>query len=137
MASDGDHYRLQYNWTGSWSLKYNMGWQKMLGLRTFPSHVFSLESTYYQKQMGRCGVPLDNRGRVTKTDSSLWSATLGSDVQFEEFVKKLYIYANSTALRVPFADIYDVDTCKPWSVRARPVQGGLYARMLPKSRQMD
>merc|ERR1712151_934561 len=73
-AKDDDHYRIQFDLPGTWSLKYNLLWQKVLGLKAFPEDVFVAEARYYQKQMKTCGVPLDNRHPYTKTDWSLWAA---------------------------------------------------------------
>merc|ERR1712139_416002 len=60
-AADGDHYRIQFNLPGTWSQKYNLLWQKALGLHAFPEDVFKTESNYYQSKLEECGVPLDNR----------------------------------------------------------------------------
>jgi hypothetical protein len=67
-AFDGDHYRLAFDQPGTWSLKYNMVWDKLLGLGLFSQQVYELELAWYKKQVKKYGVPLDSRCDNTKTD---------------------------------------------------------------------
>lgn len=129
-ADAGDRYRLQFDLPDTWSLKYNLLYQRSLDLSVFSEAVMEKESAYYRSQLQRCGVPLDSRHPYTKSDWTMWAATLGSAPQLEAFVQGLYTFANITPSRVPFSDWYDVGTCISKGFRARPVQGGLFAPMV-------
>jgi hypothetical protein len=131
MAGDGDHYRIAFDRPNTWSQKYNLVWDKLLGLDVFPSEVARQEVAYYNKVMQRYGVPLDSRTRLTKTDWCLWSATLAADRRdFESIVAPIYDYLNDTTARLPFVDSYVTDNRRSDGMRARPVIGGLFIKML-------
>jgi len=131
MANDGDHYRLQYNLAGTWSLKYNLLFQKVLGLDLFPQSVFDKELAYYvNTKLNTYGVPLDNRATFTKSDWEMWVAALGTQDQFNTLVNALYNFAHTSPSRIPFTDWYDTKSDKQQGFQARPVMGGLYSRLL-------
>uniref|UniRef100_A0A1X7UG98 Glutaminase n=1 Tax=Amphimedon queenslandica TaxID=400682 RepID=A0A1X7UG98_AMPQE len=127
---DGDHYKRQYNLPGSWSLKYNLLFQKILKLNLFPQSVFDQELKYYMSKMNTYGIPMDDRHLYTKTDWLMWTAAMASDDQFNSITSAVYKFANETPDRSPFTDWYAVDTAHRQGFTARPVIGGLYARLL-------
>jgi hypothetical protein len=131
VAGDGDHYRIAFDRPNTWSQKYNLIWDKLLGLDIFPREVAQNEVAYYKKMIERYGVPLDSRTKLTKTDWSLWSATLADDRRdFEAIVSPIFDYLNDTTARLPFVDSYVTDNPKSDGMRARPVIGGVYIKML-------
>ena len=131
VAADGDHYRIAFDRPNTWSQKYNLIWDKLLGLDIFPPEVARTEVAYYKKVIQRYGVPLDSRTRLTKTDWCLWSATLAENrSDFEAIVAPIFDYLNETTARLPFVDSYITDDPKSDGMRARPVIGGVYIKLL-------
>lgn len=120
MADDGDHYRLTFDKPGTWSLKYNLVWDELLGFNLFPREVVEKELAYYQTKENKYGVPLDNRETYTKNDWIMWTATMAQDrATFEKFIAPIYTFMNETVDRVPMTD---------WNWTLEPNQRGFQAR---------
>mmetsp|Transcript_40305 Transcript_40305/g.56030 ORF Transcript_40305/g.56030 Transcript_40305/m.56030 type:complete len:686 (+) Transcript_40305:68-2125(+) len=131
-ADDGDHYRLQYNLSGTWSVKYNLLFDLLIGTNLFPSSVYEEEITYYLgDQLNQYGMPLDDRATFGKADWNMWAAAMSPEKdQFLEILSTIYDYANSTTSRVPLTDWYDTISGDRQGFQARPVMGGVFAAML-------
>jgi hypothetical protein len=131
VAADGDHYRLAFDKPNTWSLKYNLVWDKILGLDIFPPSVAAKEIAHSKTVMQRYGVPLDSRTKLTKTDWSFWNATLATnEADFEYLTSPIYDYLNDTTARSPFVDSYITDDAHSDGMHARPVIGGVFIKML-------
>jgi hypothetical protein len=130
-ADDGDHYRLTFDRSGSWSQKYNLVWDELLCLRLFPQEVAEREVSFYLKQQNTYGLPLDSRSDGTKADWIVWSANLARQREdFEALVHPLFRFLNESASRVPFADWYETRSGNYRDFQARSVVGGVYIKLL-------
>jgi hypothetical protein len=130
-ANDGDHSRLAFDKPGTWSQKYNLVWDRILGLNVFPPEVARTEVAYYKKMLQPYGLPLDSRKKLTKTDWSVWSATLSDNsADFQSLISPIYDYMNQTTKRVPLADSYTTTNLASTGFKARPVVGGLFIKLL-------
>lgn len=133
MANDGNHYRLTFDKPGSWSQKYNLLWDKLLGLNIFPSKIIETEIAWYLGHQNLYGLPLDNRETYTKTDWIIWTATLAPDkATFMKFISPVYKFMNETTDRVAMSDWIFTDKPVRRGFTARSVVGGYFAKMLEK-----
>ena len=131
VADDGGHYRLAFDKPNTWSQKYNLVWDRILGLNVFPPEVARKEVAFYKTVLQPYGLPLDSRDKLTKTDWSFWSATLAElQADFETIVSPIYDYLNKTTARSPLVDSYWTDNYHSDGMHARPVVGGIFIKML-------
>ena len=142
-ASNGDgSYRLAFDKPDTFSMKYNIVWDKLFGTQIMPKAVIAGEVASYYRHMQTYGRPLDNRQPYTKSDWLVWTATLADDRRdFENFIAPMWNAFNSSPSRVPMTDWYYTLTCEHKvsfnrresiykSFRNRTVQGGLFIKLL-------
>jgi hypothetical protein len=131
MAEDGDYYKLAFDKPGTWSQKYNLVWDQILGLNLFPAKVRETEIAFYLKHLNRFGLPLDNRATYTKLDWETWTATLASRPEdWNALMAPIDRWINDGPSRVPLTDWYDTITGKQEGFQARSVVGGVYIKAL-------
>ena len=131
MAADGDHYKLTFDRSGTWSQKYNMVWDKLLDLDIFDDDIMDAEIPYYLSVQNVYGLPLDNRSTYTKSDWIMWTATMAdNDEDFRAFMEPLWKFYNETTDRVPMSDWFYTDKPEFCMFIARSVVGGYFIKML-------
>ena len=131
MAEQGDHYRLTFNEGDTWSQKYNLVWDKILGYNVFDPEIASKEVAYYLTKQNEYGLPLDCRKGYSKSDWIVWSATMSPDkATFEQFIAPLHKFYGETTDRIPMSDWYNTDSKTHVGFRARSVVGGYWIKML-------
>lgn len=124
-------YRLAFDQPGTWSQKYNLVWDRLLGFNLFPKSVRDAETKAYVKLLNAYGLPLDSRRAYTKSDWTVWSATLADDrADFDAIIGALYRFADESPSRIPFTDWYQTDSALHVGFIARSVIGGLMIPLL-------
>ena len=124
------HYKQRYDQNSTWSDKYNLIFQYMLGTKAFTDDVRVDEGAYYQSQANQYGIPLDNRHSYQKSDWFSWMGALAFDKpQWQgAIIDFLYNFANTSPDREPFSDLFDtVTNTLPGGFIARFVMGGLWS----------
>jgi hypothetical protein len=130
MNEDGT-FRLAFDREGSFSMKYNLIWDKLWGTNIFDLSLFKEEFTSYIMKSNQFGMPLDNRADYTKSDWLVWCATLLDNKEdFRKMIAPLYAAYDNTSSRAPMTDWYDTKTSLKIGFQNRTVQGGLFIKLL-------
>ena len=124
-------YRLAYDRPGTFSMKYNMVWDRLFESGLFEEKLIRAETQSNIRRFNPYGMPLDNRKNYTKSDWLVWTATLCPDrADFEAFIAPLWETYNRSDSRVPLTDWYDTITARQIGFQNRTVQGGLFIKLL-------
>lgn len=137
-AANGDgSYKLAFDREGTWSMKYNIVWDKLFGTDIMDKGVIATEFASYKRRMNAYGMPLDNRETYTKSDWLIWTSTLAEKrSDFEEYVAPLWEGYNKTLSRVPLSDWYNTVTSLQRGFQHRSVVGGHFIKLLEHTGKM-
>jgi len=131
-------FRLAFDREDTFSMKYNIVWDKLFGTQIMPEAAINSEVASYQRHVQPYGLPLDSRKPYTKCDWLVWTATLAKTRdEFEQFIEPLWNAYNYSTSRVPMTDWYYTQSGEhklygtlPKSFRNRTVVGGLFIKLL-------
>lgn len=130
-SREDDHHKLTLTDPGTWSLKYNLMWDKLLDYGLFSSGVFEREVAWYRACRQHYGTPLDSRSLFTKADWIVWAACLTDDQEsFRELVEPIWDFLNETPSRTPFCDWYGTTDAAEHSFHHRSVVGGIFMKFI-------
>lgn len=130
LNSDGSG-RLAFDRPETFSMKYNMVWDKIWGTKIFTKKFMDTEIKSNFAHFNKYGMPLDSRSDYTKSDWMVWTATMASSKKtFENYVAPLWKAYNESYSRVPMTDWYDTVSGRIVGFQHRTVQGGLYIKIL-------
>lgn len=130
-AKASDHYMLVFDDPDTWSLKYNLVWDRLFGSGLFSDEVYEKELAYYVSRINEYGTPLDSRKEYTKSDWILWCAAMAEDrEQAKKLIAPVAHYLETTTTRYPFGDWYETVTGEYCHFKGRSVQGGIFMPLL-------
>ena len=122
---------LAYGQKDTYSLKYNILFDKLFGFDLIGQDICERETDYYISKNNKYGVPLDTRKNITKSDWILWVAALTDDKKkCEALYAPIIKYLAETPSRVPFGDLYGTEIGEKREFYNRTVQGGIFAPIL-------
>lgn len=130
-ANPDGSFRLTFDRPGTFSMKYNIIWDKIWGTNLFAPSVLNSEFLSYRRHFNAYGMPLDSRRDYTKSDWYLWVACLANYKEdFEEFIAPLWQAYHQSKSRVPMTDWFSTVTAGICAFKHRTVQGGLFLKLL-------
>ncbi len=115
----------------TWSMKYNLVWDRLLDLGLFSDDFYKKEIALYKEKANRFGVPLDNRAMYTKIDWLAWTTILTDDDAYTaDIYARCADMVSTSRQRVPVTDWYFTDTADQAGFQNRSVLGGFYINLL-------
>ncbi len=129
--NDDGSSKLAYDRPNTFSMKYNMVWDRVWKTNLFTQEFMDTEILSNMKHFNEYGMPLDSRADYTKSDWIVWTASMASsDEVFADYIAPLWKFYDESVSRVPMSDWYDTVSGRWVSFRHRTVQGGLFMRVL-------
>lgn len=130
-AGEEGRTRLTFDRPGTWSQKYNIVWDRILGFGVYPDSLRKSEMAHYRAALNPFGLPLDSRGTGAKLDWSIWTATLTQNRRdFDALLEGVYRFVNESPQRVGMGDWYNTATGDHNFMHSRSVVGGVFIQLL-------
>lgn len=130
MAADDGHTRLAFDRPGTWGMKHNLIWDRILDLKLFPDAIGDEEIARYLKAQNAYGLPCDSRTDQSLIDWAVWCISLArQERHWQALFDPLYAYADQTPQRVPLSDWFYTTDAQRRGFQARPVVGGIFMKM--------
>lgn len=130
-VNDDGSTRLAFDQPDTYSMKYNMVWDRVWKTKLFSQKFMDAELEHNKKHFNKYGMPLDSRADYTKSDWLVWTASMASSKKaFMQYIAPLWKTYDESESRVPMTDWYDTVSGRWVSFRHRSVQGGLFMRVL-------
>jgi hypothetical protein len=142
---ENSHFKKANDLPGTWSLKYNLAWQRALGLKVFADSILQNEMKWYRSNLKKYGVQLVSTDTYTKSDWMLFAATMtGNRDDFLALAKAEWTFLNECSVTssgiLDWHGTTDQWTNFPWrgvaagyffELMARKCLGGTAARPVP------
>ncbi|KAF2766412.1 DUF1793-domain-containing protein [Teratosphaeria nubilosa] len=143
LDSNRTHFTFIQGQDDSWHLEYNLFFDVLLNLSTFPTEAYSMASAYYSSVRSPGGVALDSEVSQGKTDWMMFAASIamasgvGNTDARDMFIDDVHQFLTTEGSPVPFCDLFYIRTNESidqyvdqWAgFRNRPVVGGHFALM--------
>lgn len=115
----------------TWSIKYNMVWDKLLGLGLFGDETYSHEIETYKTKIQKYGLPLDCRKDYGKLDWMAWTTVMTEDREYTDLIyKTIFDYISESPDRVPVSDFYYTTSGRVVNFQNRSVVGALFINIM-------
>lgn len=118
----------------TWSLKYNMVWDKVLSFNLFDKELYKAECDLYKQKLNKYGTPLDYRKDFTKTDWLLWAAVLDESNELVSLYSKAILdFLADTDDIICLSDWIETKIPEHRGFTHRTVQSGLWFPILAET----
>lgn len=115
----------------TYSIKYNLAFDKLLSYHLFSQELYEEEVSYSLTKCGKFGIPLDSRAGYTKSDWNVWFSTLTEDAgKRGKILSCAADFLRETPDRAPYPDWYETEDGRRQMFQNRTVQGGIFILLL-------
>lgn len=132
ISGNGEHTAKTIDDRNSWSLKYNLIWDRILGLNLFSHGLYEKEIALYRKNLHKFGVPADSYGSAARVSASMFAAALDDSGKFTAEISAAIAKALVSAkTNLVFPDRYDVITgVEDGANKQNPAVGAAFIKLL-------